>query len=156
MMNNSLNIWKSISQDLQVPMKTKLIKKDYINWWNIFRLQMFHIYSWLITSIVDDEIIFWNITMWNYSHLLKWMGIESLRFCHEYLYTLQDISWLIVIGITTELYCDLKHWKGHQLTMSQCDNALKMKTQEYIFMDNLRMWWSFLFILNNQRNPSKG
>lgn len=70
---------------------------------------------------------------------------------HEYLYTLQNYPAGCVIGINTELYCDLRHWKGHQLSMSQCDNALKMKTQEYIFMDNFENVVKFsVYYLNNQ------
>lgn len=70
---------------------------------------------------------------------------------HEYLYTLQNYPAGCVIGINTELYCDLKHWKGHQLIMSQGENALTMKIQEYIFMDNFENVVNFsVYYLNNQ------
>lgn len=70
---------------------------------------------------------------------------------HEYLYTLQNYPAGYVIGVNTELYCDLKHWKGQQLITSQGEDALKMKIQEYIFMDNFDNVVNFsVYYLNNQ------
>lgn len=70
---------------------------------------------------------------------------------HEHLYTLQNYPVGCVIGINTELYSDLEYWKGHQLIMSQGENALTMKIQEYIFMDNFENVVKFsVYCLNNQ------
>lgn len=63
----------------------------------------------------------------------------------EYLYTLQNYPAGCVISINTELYCD------QQLIISQDEDALKMKTQEYIFMNNFDNVVNFsVYYLNNQ------